>query len=243
MSAFEGITQITGLETGPEFHNAKIRLVEAASHARSVLGPRAANNPLISGFSGGGGFGHLNGMQRDVAQGKGKMAVIADDPQAHEAGIVTVFTPRDILKSNGEVAAHGLIVDAFYVGRSRKDKLVELYKRGIELGKTMLGTTIEIPQEPTLRGRKRPDIVVSIPETMPLLALEVSTDFENTNRRRLGSFLGSGNDIESIRAIRTEVNDAIIEAGFEFDVEADLTRVDYPKTHLPGRYSLYQKVV
>lgn len=233
---------VTGHEAEAESlaaHNAAMSVIQAAAHARSVLQPRVVNNTLIQGFSGGNGRKHLDRLFELARAGRGMMGIVSDGTDI--GGVVTASMPESLVDANGAMTHHGIFVDCFYVGPNRRERLVEGYMLGAKMAQSMRGTELTTKRWSMVTGRELKPLVERIPDDAAIYAVEPSADFEAVNRSTLARFLRSApEDVEAIRATRAEANDCIVDAGFEFVSESDVTRQSYPKAHQVGRYALYE---
>lgn len=236
MNRLLDFTEITSFETVPI--SVINNIVGGAGHARSIIGPRAQNNPLIGGFSAHNRRKHLDTILALAEREYGRVALVSDGIDI--GGVATASMPEFLQDNDGNVLYRGIFADCFYVGPNRYERLVEGYKLAANMGKSMLGTTVTTERVSLRTGRNLKPQIDEIPADLPIYALEVSPDFEVVSRSKLTKFLSGDPDIEAIRAIRAEANEAIVQAGFDFVAEGDFTRDSFPKTHQHGRYALYQ---
>jgi hypothetical protein len=237
MSRLTDFEKVVGNGNGPEVHNTVISVIDGATHARSVLAPRMPNNVLIEGFSGSNGRRHMDTIISMASQGKGMLAMMSES--VNTGGVVTVSLPDTLKDGSGSITHTGLFVECFFVGQNRAERLAQGYRLGAEMAAQMLGRTIVTERTSAFTGRQLKPQIDEIPADSPIYAIEPSVDFEAFTQETQRRFRRRP-DISAIKSVREEANSAIVEAGFGFQTEADLSRTSYTRAHQVGRYALYE---
>lgn len=116
--------------------NTTHRVVDAAKHARRLLGPRLGFSDAIDRFTGHQGLSNMSRLYDLTRRGDIGMAVIAEDPAGHEAGLVVA--EKGVTAISDRATKTGIFLTAWYVGKPKYEKeLAILLEQGVELAQKM----------------------------------------------------------------------------------------------------------
>lgn len=114
--------------------NIKHRVVDAAKHARRLLGPRLGFTDAIYRYTGYQGLSNMDWLYKLALTGQIGMAVSANDPNGREAGLVVAEI--GVTATSKKDTKTGIFVTAWQVGKPKYEKdLAILTETGIELAK------------------------------------------------------------------------------------------------------------
>jgi hypothetical protein len=116
--------------------NTTHRVVDAAKHARRLLGPRLGFTEAIDRFTGHQGLSNMDRLYGLARREEIGMAVIAEDPAGHEAGLVVA--EKGVTAISDKATKTGIFITAWFVGKPKYEKeLSILLEEGVELARQM----------------------------------------------------------------------------------------------------------